>query len=286
MLFTIAIPTYNNASVVSKAIDSAINQDYKEDYEVLIVNNASTDNTVEVLETYKSNPKVRIISNEKTVDQFQNHNVCFREAKGDYVVFIHSDDELCPYALSVYAERIMMRRYPPRYILWGHSMFRDYYDSLKAVGQRLNEVFGGAPSLRCFVNAAGLTPSGTCYSRESILRIGGFPEMKTKSTPLDCYILFWAAFNKFEFEMIDRMVFLRMDASTAVRSQSRTQILEDMKDMFDILFAKLDENQKCSLLSCIINYGSFYLVRLFKNNYSWKQRIKAGLRNLNQTILR
>ena len=285
MLFTIAIPTYNNGDIVSKAINSAINQNYEEKYEVLIVNNASTDNTKDVLSKYESNPKVRVKTNETTVDQFENHNVCFREAKGDYVVFIHSDDELYPYALSIYAEELKRRQYPPRFILWGHSMFRDYQTGLDAVGQRLNEVFGGALAIRCFLNAAGLAPSGTCYSRQAILNIGAFPPMSTRTSPLDWYILLWAAINCFEFEMIDRMVFLRTDASTATNSMPIKQVNDDKKEMFDILFSKLNSNQKKSILSYILHYGSYKLIKLHKEHYSFIELFLARIKYIKQVVL-
>lgn len=69
MLFTIAIPTYNNASTIRNAVDSALNQDYNQEYEILIVNNASTDSTLDKLSDY-TDSKVRIVSNERTVDLF------------------------------------------------------------------------------------------------------------------------------------------------------------------------------------------------------------------------
>ena len=159
-------------------------------------------------------------------------------------------------------------------------MFRDYMDSLRKVGQNLNEVFGGAPAVRCFLNAAGLAPSGTCYSRKALLEIGGFPPMKTKRTPHDWYILFWAAFNCFEFEMIDRMVFVRMDASTAGRGQSVNQIMSDKRDMFNILLSKLNENQKRKLFSEVLRYGPYNLIKMFNKEYTMPQKIFAKLRSL------
>lgn len=284
MLFTIAIPTYNNAKTISKAIESAINQDYKDEYEVLIVNNASTDETAEVLTQYSSNPRVRVETNETTVDLFANHNVCFEKAKGDYVLFIHSDDVLYPYALTILNDRIKQRHYPPRYIVWGHSMFRDYQTGLDAVGQRLNEVFGGALAIRCFLNAAGLTPSGTCYSRQSILNIGAFPPMSTRTSPMDWYILLWAAINCFEFEMIDRMFFYRTDASTAINSISVKEINHDKKEMFDILFKRLNSTQKNSLLFYILRYGSYNLIKLHKEHYSLTELLLARIKHFMQVV--
>ncbi|MGD9558650.1 MAG: glycosyltransferase family 2 protein, partial [Mangrovibacterium sp.] len=53
MLFSIVIPTYNNAATLRKSIESAINHQYHLNYEVLVVNIASTDHTLETLNRFK-----------------------------------------------------------------------------------------------------------------------------------------------------------------------------------------------------------------------------------------
>jgi len=65
MLFTIAIPTFNNENTILTAIKSALNQDIDIEYEVLVVNNASTDLTLEKIKSIKSS-KMRIINNKLT----------------------------------------------------------------------------------------------------------------------------------------------------------------------------------------------------------------------------
>ena len=280
MIFTIAIPTYNNAATVANAIESAINQDYEDEYEILIVNNASTDNTADILSKYIDNPKVRIVTNEATVDLFANHNVCFEKAKGDYVLFIHSDDVLLPNALLLLNERLQMRHYPSKYIIWGHSMYKDYQDGLKKANQPLNETFGGELAIRSFLYIGGLTPSGTCYSRRAMLDIGAFPPMKSKLTPHDWFILFWAAFNGFEFEMVDRLLFIRTFSSTAVRGISYDNKMKNNKEMFDMLFEKINESQKRNLLEEGLYYGPYWFVKLYKHLYSFKEVKKAQIRRL------
>jgi glycosyltransferase involved in cell wall biosynthesis len=52
--------TYNRADIVVKAIDSILNQTYR-DFELVLINNGSTDNTHEVLEKYRDHEKVRVM---------------------------------------------------------------------------------------------------------------------------------------------------------------------------------------------------------------------------------
>lgn len=262
MLITIAIPTYNNEMTIAKAIQSALNQDYNDIYEILIANNASKDKTQEIIESFKDD-RIRVIVNKETYDMYTNHNICLKEAKGDYVLFCHSDDELLPNALSVLTDRIKKRAYPKRYILWGHSVFRDFYQSIKNGGQLVNTIFSGAAAIQSFL-VGGLTPSGTCYSRLSLLEIGGFPVSLVRSPKMDWVILIVAAYNFFEFEMIDRIYFKRTDASTAVCSMSNTEWLEVNEDAFNVLFSIITESQKQFVINQILRSCGLVKLRSLK----------------------
>lgn len=209
MLFSILIPTYNNETTIERAVKSALNQDYTEEYEVIVANNASTDRTAEVLESIKDS-ELRIVTNSQTVSMYENHNVLLHEAKGDYILFCHSDDQLYRGALSILAEELQRRLYPSKFIIWGHSMIRDF--SRYNNDFLLNQMFSGEIAKRVFVQG-GLTPSGTCFSRETMMQMGGFPIVEG-TFDIDWIFEALAAFDGWEFEMIDRLLYRREYAST------------------------------------------------------------------------
>lgn len=93
-LVSICIPTYNRASMVNFAIDSALNQTYK-NIEVLIVDDGSTDN-IESLITLYDDQRVTFIKNTRNIGQFGNFNRCIELAKGDFIHILHSDDYIDP----------------------------------------------------------------------------------------------------------------------------------------------------------------------------------------------
>ena len=283
MLFTIAIPTYNNASVLHKAILSAINQKIDDDYEILIVNNASTDNTLKVIENFKTN-SIRVITNEQTVPLFENHNVCIRHAKGEYVLFCHSDDELLPNALSILKEHIIKRGNPKKYIVWGHSLFRDYSIQLRKCDQPLNEMFSGEVALQVFITGVGVAPSGVCYSRESILEFGAFPYSKYRLMEGDWYILIISLFNCFEFEMIDRLFLKRQFASTAVSNLKISDWKEARHDTIKLILEKLSSNHKKMFLDGMYLYSSVVFFPHIKKMLSLKQKIIYLTRRLPELI--
>ncbi len=293
MLFTVAIPTFNNRSTIGGAIRSALNQTYGDDYEVLVVNNASTDGTLEEIQKFEDN-KVRVVNNHQTVDMYSNHNICLEEAKGDYIVFCHSDDRLTEDALSIIQNRLEKRLYPSKYILWGHSMFRDFQVAIDLGCQKINTMFSGETSIKSFI-WGGLTPSGTCYSRKSVLEIGGFPIIDAKIPMSDWAILVKAAYNYFEFEMIDRLLFIREYASTAscddssIWEKSIILTLDKLKEILNEQqfghFVKIVKTNNSGLFYWYKKYMSEAELLVVHNN-EIKSRRKQRIKNIMRFLLR
>ena len=100
-LVTIAIPTYNRAgSYLRTALESALQQTY-EHTEVVVIDNASTDHTPDLVGSYgEVYPQLRYIrrsANQGPVDNFQR---CLDAAEGDFFLMLHDDDRLDPDFLS------------------------------------------------------------------------------------------------------------------------------------------------------------------------------------------
>ena len=101
MTFSIIIPAYNAESYLSRCLDSIFSQEF-EDYEVIVINDGSTDGTSNILGQY---PQVKVISQSNHgMATARNHGV--EVAQGDYILFVDSDDRLCPNALAVLAAHL------------------------------------------------------------------------------------------------------------------------------------------------------------------------------------
>ena len=97
MLFSVVIPSYNRASLIRRSIDSVLSQSVT-DFEIIIVDDGSTDNTEEVIKTI-GDPRVVYLKQEnKGATAARNNGV--RHAKGDYVSFLDSDDVWYPTTLA------------------------------------------------------------------------------------------------------------------------------------------------------------------------------------------
>lgn len=93
-LVSIIIPTYNNQNTICRAIDSCFNQTYQ-NIEILVIDDGSTDNTKEILKKYKNDLRFNYYYQENQErSTARNHGLDL--AKGEYIQFLDSDDEIYP----------------------------------------------------------------------------------------------------------------------------------------------------------------------------------------------
>lgn len=88
---SVIIPSYNCGTYVNRAIDSVLRQTLK-GIEIIIVNDASTDNTSDVLLKYLGNKQIKILTNRENQMLGSSRNLGLSVAKGEYVFFLDADD--------------------------------------------------------------------------------------------------------------------------------------------------------------------------------------------------
>lgn len=89
-LFSIIIDNYNYARFIPDAINSALNQDYTDDYEIIVVDDASTDHSREVMLAYGN--KIKPVFLEKNGGQGAAFNAGFAASSGELICFLDADD--------------------------------------------------------------------------------------------------------------------------------------------------------------------------------------------------
>jgi glycosyltransferase involved in cell wall biosynthesis len=96
MKLSICLPTYNAGGFLSQALDSILNQTYK-DYEIIIVDDNSTDNTPEIINRYlQKDSRIKYFQNEQNLGIFHNWNKCLEYASGDCINMFAQDDVMLP----------------------------------------------------------------------------------------------------------------------------------------------------------------------------------------------
>jgi hypothetical protein len=173
---SVCIPAYNYARYLPAAIDSVLAQEFA-DYELVVVDNASEDETPAVLARYGD--RIRAHRNERNVGLFGNFARCLELARGELVKFLAADDWLHPAFL---AEAVaLMDRHPSAAIVSGPGFYVDADGRVYGVGT--TGVFApglvpGPAALRAqaaLLNVIGM-PSNTLLRRAAVEAAGGFDE--------------------------------------------------------------------------------------------------------------
>lgn len=278
LLITIAIPTYNNQSTILPTLDSCLGQSDLDNCEILVVDNASTDRTSELLLNC-ANQFVRYIRNKTTVTMSENHNICLDNAQGKYVLFCHSDDQLDKDAIKILKNHLKARYYPKKYVCWGHSLFRDFSASIHKFGIVTGQLFAGERAALPFLGG-GLTPSGTCYSKD-VVDYGGFIPSTHRLAPFDSSTMVFFALEGYRFEMIQNILFFRRDASTAVASSRTEDKFKAYCDTYEQILLRLKPIQKQTLLRLLSTSSSLYSI-----GFMSKLDSRRALKNLSKMFLR
>lgn len=99
-LVSVITPAYNSAEYVEECIESVLNQTYQ-NWEMLIVNDKSTDNTQSILELYtKRDPRIKLLNQKKNTGAAAARNKALELSKGRFVAFLDSDDAWKPKKLE------------------------------------------------------------------------------------------------------------------------------------------------------------------------------------------
>ena len=104
--FSIIVPIYNVENYLAECLDSILAQTYT-DFELLLINDGSTDKSGEIAEQYANKEKERIsLIHQQNAGQSVARNKGLQLARGEYIVFVDSDDRLKKDALAYYAEHL------------------------------------------------------------------------------------------------------------------------------------------------------------------------------------
>lgn len=114
-LFTVATITYNSGKWVRQTIESILASTY-ENFELVISDDCSDDDTWEILRQYKD-PRIRAWRNESNIGEYPNRNKVLHAARGKYIIYVDGDDIL--YKLSLSNLSSYVSHFPEAGMVWG-----------------------------------------------------------------------------------------------------------------------------------------------------------------------
>ena len=192
---SVLIPTYNYAYCLDEAVQSVLDQEFQ-DFELIIIDDCSRDNTDEVVEKYLSDPRVSYYKNPVNLGLVGNWNKCLSYAKGEYIKFLCADDKFRPDLLEKFV--LVMEQYPNvSLVVCNKSMFGKSFVTVELPLQYLHP---GKEIIYHTLNTKGWLGEPTCVMfRKSNLHLGMFKpgmvwlpdwEMWIRQlTAGDCYII-------------------------------------------------------------------------------------------------
>lgn len=124
-LVSVVVASYNHAEFLEKRMESLINQTYQ-DMEILVIDDCSSDNSVEVLRRYESHPKVKLVIREKNGGWVTVSNQGVAMSSGEFVIFANCDDDCEPRMIERLVEA--MKIYPTVGIAFCRSLLVDEND--------------------------------------------------------------------------------------------------------------------------------------------------------------
>jgi len=97
---SVIIPVYNRAQTIARCLKSCLDQTFQ-DFEIICINDGSTDNSLQILDEYAQNDKRFSVISQQNKGEASARNRALDIAKGDYIAFLDSDDYFHPQALEL-----------------------------------------------------------------------------------------------------------------------------------------------------------------------------------------
>lgn len=172
-LISIVIPTYNRADLIEKAIQSILNQTYK-NWELIVVDNYSDDNTKDVISAFNDN-RIFMLSTPRTGSVAASRNLGVSHSNGEWIAFLDSDDWWFPNKLELVYKVIQKK---PDLIYHNLQIVSDNQalsGRKKTKGRKLKEPL----YLDLLLNGNIIALSSVVVRKEIFLRVDGMNESPT-----------------------------------------------------------------------------------------------------------
>jgi glycosyltransferase involved in cell wall biosynthesis len=263
--FSVVIPLYNKEATVERALRSVFRQTVQ-DFEIVIVNDGSTDNGARVVEAI-GDSRVRLIHQENQgVSVARNRGIA--EARYELIAFLDADDEWLPEFLETI--RRMVDRYPDCGLYATRYFLRSLVDRQQpAIVRGIPGAFEGILE-NYFKIAVRSTPpvcsSAVCARKSVLTQIGGFPVGVISGEDLLTWARMAARFT-IAYSMSCRSIFYQMPAETCETVPSRVPAEDDvvgrgLAELLNIVEAdrRLSLRRYCALwhkmrASCYLRLG-------------------------------
>ncbi|MGB0383498.1 MAG: glycosyltransferase family 2 protein [Ardenticatenaceae bacterium] len=168
-LISIVMPVYNGEKTIQKTIDSALQQTFT-DFELIVVNDGSTDDTLEILNTIQD-PRVKVISSPNR-GSYPARNLGIQQAQGEFIAFLDADDLWTADKLA--AQLDALQRYPKTAVAYSWTEFIDLFGH--PLGGRSKITLNGDIWQDLLIENLMISGSNPMVRRQALDAVGHFDE--------------------------------------------------------------------------------------------------------------
>jgi glycosyltransferase involved in cell wall biosynthesis len=237
MTVSVVLPAYNRAATIRPAIESVLRQT-RADFELIVVDDGSSDNTLEVVRSIED-PRIRVIASTPNRGVSAARNVGIRNAKGTWVAFQDSDDEWLPRKLERQMELIEQPGQTGIACYCGMVIVGGLTET---AGRRTQVRYIPDPSiakvdgqlLETLISASLASTQTLIVRRDMLLEVGGFDEQLPALVDWDC-VLRLARKGTFMF-VDDPLVIQRFSDNSITRdsrrrAMARARVIEKNREL-------------------------------------------------------
>ena len=184
--FSIIIPAYNCAHLIGETIESVYKQQFT-DYEIIIVNDGSTDTTDDVISRYSAASSGRItVINQENKGEGGARNTGIFTAKGKYLAFLDQDDLWLPWTLETYFQLLKKYKFPAFLVGSGNEFTGNVPMELFQKVPPVEKLYDDFFSLARYPYLPAGTP-GTVVSADEARRVGGLSDARVVGIDQEFY---------------------------------------------------------------------------------------------------
>lgn len=159
---TVLMPVYNAEAYVLESVESILSQTFT-DFELLIINDASTDGSLEILESIKD-PRIRLISNPMNLGQTKSLNIGLQATKSKYVAINDADDLSLPHRLK--RQMDFLGKHPDVTVVGSSAYIMDHSGSIK---RRFIKSTDSRDIMLCTLNEPPVIHGSIVMNKEAVL---------------------------------------------------------------------------------------------------------------------